>query len=109
MSFKSCIVVVHDLNQTAHSLDVTAESLYEAVAQALAMLRGHEWVGDIGKGLTAVTVKVRHPEVTHVVKIQDFERWLNGSCKSPAEAILKSKLRQILSGDKRTSSPNGEA
>ena len=109
MSFKSCTVILQDLTQTAHSLDVTAESLYEAVAQALAMLREHEWVGDVGKGLTAVTVKVRHPEVTHVVKIQDFERWLNGSCKSPAETILKSRLRQILSGDKRQPSSNEEA
>jgi hypothetical protein len=59
----------HDLNDTAHQLDVTAETLYEAVAQALATARGHDWVGDIGKGLTAVTVKVRNPEVTHIVKI----------------------------------------
>jgi hypothetical protein len=26
-------------------LDVTAERLYEAVGQALAALRGHDWVG----------------------------------------------------------------
>jgi hypothetical protein len=30
---KACTVVVHDLNGTVHSLDVTAETLYEAVAQ----------------------------------------------------------------------------
>jgi len=30
---------------------VTAESLYEAIAQALAALRGHDWVGEIGRGL----------------------------------------------------------
>jgi hypothetical protein len=35
--------------------------------------RGHDWVGDIGKGLTTATVKVRNPEVTHIVEIQDFE------------------------------------
>ena len=102
-------MIVQDLNRTAHSLDVTAESLYEAVAQALAMLHDHEWVGEIGTGLTVVTVQVRHPEVTHVVKIQDFERWLNGSCKSPAETILKSRLRQILSGDNGKSSADGKA
>jgi hypothetical protein len=93
---KACTVVVHDLNDTAHALDVTAETLYEAVAQALAMVRGHDWVGDIGKGLTTVTVKVRNPEVTHIVKIQDFENWLNGGCKSPADTELKARLRQML-------------
>jgi hypothetical protein len=65
------------LHQTAHTLDVTAETLYEAVAQALAVLSEHYWVDEIGKGLTTVTVTIRHPEVTHNVKIQDFESWLN--------------------------------
>ena len=98
MPLKSCTVVVHDLNQTAHALEVTAETLYEAVAQALATARGNDWVGDIGKGLTTVTVKVRNPELTHIVKIQDFENWLNRGCKSPAETTLKARLRQILGG-----------
>jgi hypothetical protein len=91
VALKACTVVVHDLNETAH--EVTAESLYEAIALALATLRGHEWVGEIGKGLTAVTVKVRHPEVTHVVKIQDFENWLNRGCKSPADTVLTTLRR----------------
>jgi hypothetical protein len=59
--------------------------------------RGHDWVGDIGRGLTTVTVKVRNPEITHIVKIQDFENWLNRGCKSPAETVLKARLRQMLS------------
>jgi hypothetical protein len=93
---KACTVVVHDLNDTAHQLDVTAETLYEAVAQALATVRGHDWVGEIGRGLTTVTVKVRNPEVTHIVKVQDFENWLNRGCKSPKETVLKARLRQML-------------
>lgn len=36
MSLKACTVLVRDLNDTDHSLDVTAETLYEAVAQVLA-------------------------------------------------------------------------
>jgi len=101
VALKACNVVVHDLNETAHSLDVTAASLYEAIAQALAALRGHEWVRDIGKGLTTVTVKVRHTEVTHVVKMQDFENWLNRGGKSPADIVLKTRLRQMLGMDKQ--------
>jgi hypothetical protein len=96
---KACTVVVHDLNDTAHRLDVTAETLYEAVAQALAIARGHEWVGDIGTGLTTVTVKVRNPEITHIVKIQDFENWLNRGSKSPADMVLKTRLRHMLGMD----------
>jgi hypothetical protein len=101
VALKACTVIVHDLKDTAHAIDVTAESLYEAVAQALAALRSHEWVGDIGRGLTTVTVKVRHPEITHVVKIQDFENWLNRGCKSPADTVLKMRLREMLGINKR--------
>jgi hypothetical protein len=60
---KACTVIVHDLNDTVHTVDVTASSLYEAVAQTLVTARGHDRLGDIGRGLTTVTVKVRNPEV----------------------------------------------
>jgi hypothetical protein len=93
---KACTVVLYDLNNTAHQFDVTAETLYEAVAQALAIARGQDWVGDIGTGLTTVTVKVRNPEVTHIVKIQDFENWLNRGGNSPKDVVLKGRLRRML-------------
>ena len=96
MALKTCTVIIRDLNQTEHTLDVTAETLYEAVAQALAALRTNEWAGDIGRGLTTATIKVRHPEVTHVVKIQDFENWLKRGCNSPKDLLLKSRVRQML-------------
>jgi hypothetical protein len=98
VTLKACAVVIHDLNDTAHALEVTAETRYEAVAQALAAVRGHEWVGDIGGGLTSVTVKVRNPEIPHIVKIQDLENWLNRCCKSPQEMAMKERLSQMLGG-----------
>jgi len=101
VALKACTVVIHDLNDTAHSLDVTAETLYEAVAQALAAVRGQDWVGEIGRGLTTATVKVRNPEVTHIVKVQDFENWLNRGCKSPKDMAQKARLRQMLGMDKQ--------
>jgi citrate synthase len=45
-------VALKACTETAHAIDVTAESLYEAIAQALATLRGEDWVGEIGRGLT---------------------------------------------------------
>ncbi len=50
---KTCVVTIHDLNDTAHSVDVTAETLYDAVAQAIVALRRREWVGEIGRGIVA--------------------------------------------------------
>ena len=96
MGCKTCVVTIHDLNDTAHSVDVTAETLYDALAQAIVALRGHEWAGEIGRGLTTATVMVRQPEVRHTIRVQDFERWLSRPGKTPAEITLKSRLRQVL-------------
>jgi hypothetical protein len=74
---------------------VTAETLYEAVAQALAAFRKSEWVGQIGRGHT-MTVRVQQPAVEHHVRILEFEKWLDTNGRSPAEMILKSRLRSIL-------------
>jgi len=44
MSVRSCRVTVQDLEGISHTAEVTASSLYEAVAQGLAALRKNEWV-----------------------------------------------------------------
>jgi hypothetical protein len=50
VTLKSCSVSWEDENGHRHSLDVTAETLYEAVAQALAAFRNDGWLGEIGLG-----------------------------------------------------------
>jgi len=65
-------------------VEVTAESLYEAVAQALGIMRGDTWVEEIGKGLTELKVRVRQPAVEHTVRTKDSRRWLESQSKTPA-------------------------
>jgi hypothetical protein len=48
---------------------VTAETVYDAVAQAIVALCGREWVGEIGRGLATATVMLRQPEIIHTIKI----------------------------------------
>jgi hypothetical protein len=48
MALRACPVCCRDLNGSGHAVEVTAESLYEAVAQALTIF-GKEWVGEIGE------------------------------------------------------------
>jgi|ERR1035438_5487847 hypothetical protein len=43
MALRSCLVSCRDLAGTEHAVEVTAESLYEAVAQALGVMRGDQW------------------------------------------------------------------
>ncbi len=80
---------------------MTADSLYEAVAQGLRVFRQNDWVDDIGGGQTTVSVVVRHPVVEHKVRVQDFERWLESQGRSPAEVSLKGRLGELLRFDAR--------
>jgi hypothetical protein len=96
VALKTCKVSCIDLRGAEHAAEVSAGSLYEAVAQALRIFRDNEWVEDIGRGQTTISVKVKHPEIEHTVRVQDFERWLETTPRSPAELIFKNRLREIL-------------
>jgi hypothetical protein len=96
MPIRTCRVSCRDLAGTEHTVEVTASSLYEAVAQALRILRENEWVDEIGHGQTVLAVKIKQPEIEHQVRIKDFEQWLNSSARSPADMALKSRLRELM-------------
>jgi LysM repeat protein len=87
---------VKDIRDVEHSIEVTAETLYEAIATALATLQKDNWVGEIGQGFTTVTVVVQQPPVKHEVKMKDFVSWLGRQGGSPAEVVLRGKLGEIL-------------
>jgi hypothetical protein len=46
-------------------VEVTPETLYEAVAQGLAAIRGNEWIAGIAQGLNVVKVSVADVRVGH--------------------------------------------
>ena len=96
MVLRTCTVAVKDIRDVEHSIEVTAETLYEAIATALAALQQDNWVGEIGQGFATVTVLVQQPPVKHEVKMKDFVSWLGRQGRSPAEVILKQKLEKIL-------------
>jgi hypothetical protein len=96
VALKTCSVSCFDLKEVKHTVEVSAGSVYEAVAQALRIFRDNDWVEDIGRGHTQISVKVKYPEVEHTVRVQDFKRWLEASPRSPAEMILKNRLRELL-------------
>jgi hypothetical protein len=96
MALRTCKVTCCDLKGVEHSVEVTADSLYEAVAHGLRAFRDADWVDDIGRGQTAITVTVKQPEVQHTVRVKDFEAWLESGGRSPAEMSLKTRLRELL-------------
>jgi hypothetical protein len=50
MRVRSCRFTIPDLDGVSHTVEVTAATLYEAVAQGLAAIRGNEWVAEIAEG-----------------------------------------------------------
>ena len=67
MPVRSCRVTIQDMDGVSHTVDVTAATLYEAVAHGLAALRANEWVAGIAEGLNVIKVSVSDVRVEHEV------------------------------------------
>jgi hypothetical protein len=81
---KTCTVSFSDPEGVRHSVEVGAETLYEAAVLALKSFREH----DCGPGPAAhLAVEVKSPSVTHTVVTRSIEEWPNGGAKSPKEAL----------------------
>jgi hypothetical protein len=96
MAEKSCRVTVSDMNGTAHTVQITASTLYEAVARSLTAIRGNEWVAGIAQGLNVVKVSVATVPVDHEVRMMDFTKWLERRGGSPREVADGERVRSIL-------------
>ena len=88
----TCVVSYLDISGIRHSVEVEAESLYEAAAMAVRAFRQHNCEP---RGIQKLEVEIRS-SVTHTLTVNRFEEWLSGSCKSPRDAILKERLRELV-------------
>src|SRR5882724_8115727 len=76
-----------------HPVEVEAEGLYEASVLGLCAFRKHELEPG---GLTQLEVEVRS-SVKHTLTVTKVREWLQRGVRTPKEAILKDKLRTLLS------------
>jgi len=95
MPVRSCRVTITDMEGVAHTVDVTASTLYEAVALGLSAVRESDWVTGIPEGLK-VRVRVTNVPVDHEVKLGDFTKWLERRGRSPKEIFDRNRIREIL-------------
>jgi len=95
MAIRTCRVTCRDAQGIEHTVQVTAQSLFEAVAQALRVFREHDWSGE-PDGSASIVVTIKPAEVQHRVRIRDFQSWLESAPRSPAEMALKRRSREIL-------------
>ena len=96
MSLRSCRVTICDMEGVKHTVEVTASTLYEAVAFGLVAIREQDWAGEIAEGLNTVDVSVTTVPVVHSVKMQDFNKWLSRKGGTPSDISQRKHIRQIL-------------
>jgi hypothetical protein len=95
VSAKACVVGFAGPTGIRHSVEVTAESLYEAAVLGLSAMRKHGWVERIGPG-TELQVQIKEPAVTHSVSVAQLTRWVDGIAASPDELLKKNRLKALL-------------
>jgi hypothetical protein len=88
----TCIVSYLDTSGIRHTVEVEAESLYEAAVLAIRTFKEHDCEP---MGMNKLEVEVRH-SITHTLTVTKLHDWLNGGAKSPKDAVLKERLRALL-------------
>jgi hypothetical protein len=90
---RACTVSFVDVDGLRHSVDVQAESLYEAAAMAIRTFREHDCEPGSASQLD---VEARSPGITHSINVRNLRDWLASSAKSPRDRLLKERLRGLL-------------
>jgi hypothetical protein len=93
---RTCRVSITDLDNITHTVEVSAETLYEAVALGLVAIKDSEWVATVGEGLHTITVRVMDVSVEHKVTFHDFNQWLKKESWSPLDMARHERVRKIL-------------
>ena len=80
----------------AHTVQVTAATLYEAVALGIKQIRGNDWVEGLAGALNPITICVKNVQVEHTVLMGEFTKWLQRTSGSPADMTRRRKIKEIL-------------
>ncbi len=81
-----------------HSVEVDAESLYEAVAEAVAEFRKDKTISELPGLETNLTVIVLRNPPEHHITLKRVHQWAQPSTKGgPAGIVKRERVRKILS------------
>lgn len=95
MAVKACTVTCTGPSGVHHSVEVAAESLYEAAIIGFSLLKQDGWVDPLAPG-TRLEIQVKHPATTHSVSVSQLRRWVDGIAVSPDETLRKRRLKALL-------------
>jgi hypothetical protein len=96
MATARCKVSFIDSDGLSHLAHVQADSLYEAVALAIAEFRTDPMVPDPAP-LTEFTVAIERPAVEHRIRLSQVAKWAEGTTwEGPAGIIKRQKVKALL-------------
>jgi hypothetical protein len=84
-----------------HTVEVEANSLYEAVGLAISRFRRCEDIDYEPDGLHEFTVEPREPGAQHKMTRKTFDEWMKRTNGSPRDVAIREKLRAILPAPRR--------
>jgi hypothetical protein len=91
-----CTVSFTDPTGITHSVEVSAASLFEAAALAVAQFRRSGFTDAAPGAGASLSVTVHAPATTHSLRMSRLEAWLESAGKTPIEQALKVRLREEL-------------
>lgn len=96
---RSCIVSFSDSEGIRHSVVVTADTLYAAVALGVRAFREQGLLAECHVGTaTEISVEVRAPSERHTISLGRLERWIEDAGRGPKERLAKERVRDLLTG-----------
>ena len=87
-----CVVSYLDTSGIRHTVEVEAQSLYEAAVLAIKVFRQHDCEP---REANQLEIEVRS-SVIHTLTMRKIHDWLNGGARTPKEAVTKERLRAML-------------
>jgi hypothetical protein len=90
-----CRVSFTDTNGIPHDVEVHAESLYEAVALAVAEFRADKLTAEVGP-MTEFVIAIHRPAVEHRLRLDPVTQWAQGTRDGPAGVIKRQRIMSLL-------------
>jgi hypothetical protein len=92
-----CRVSYLDSRSIEHAVDITADSLFEAVAVAVRAFREGALIDELPVAGTELCIAVSPLPVEHRVRLKRVEQWAQtGTAKSPVEMLRRERVRELL-------------
>jgi len=98
MAVERCCVSFTDTDDIPHTVHVQAESLYEAIALAVAALR-EDHLCPRPAPSTEFTISIERPAVEHRIRLSQVEKWAEATTREgPAGITKRQRVKTLLSG-----------